>query len=72
MASTATGASLLEQVRAIAPILRANAAQAERDRHLSHATVEAMKGGGLYRMSVPRALGGLESRPDRRAGLVLK
>ena len=61
MATSATATSLLEKVKAIAPIIRANAAEAERERQLSKATVEAMRDAGLYRMCVPRALGGLET-----------
>lgn len=63
MATTAAGASLLDRVRAIAPIIQANAAGAERDRQLSKATVQAMMDAGLYRMGVPLALGGLEADP---------
>jgi len=61
MASTATGTSLLDNVRAIAPVLRAHSAEAERERRLSKSAVEAMTGAGLYRMAVPRAFGGLET-----------
>ncbi|HUI77286.1 MAG TPA: acyl-CoA dehydrogenase family protein [Bryobacteraceae bacterium] len=60
MATTVAGASLLDRVRAIAPIIQANAANAERERQLSKPTVQAMIDAGLYRMSVPQALGGLE------------
>jgi indole-3-acetate monooxygenase len=60
MATTAAGISLLERVRAIAPIIQSNAANAERDRQLSAPVVQAMMDAGLYRMGVPQALGGLE------------
>jgi indole-3-acetate monooxygenase len=63
MATTAAGISLLERVRAIAPIIQSNAANAERDRQLSTPVVQAMIDAGLYRMSVPQALGGLELDP---------
>lgn len=61
MATSTAAASLLEKVNAIAPIIRANAADAERERQLSKATVQAMLDAGLYRMCVPQALGGLET-----------
>lgn len=54
---------MLDRVRAIAPLIQTNAADAERDRQLSKATVQAMTDAGLYRMSVPLALGGLETDP---------
>lgn len=63
MASTTAGTPLLDRVRAIAPIIQANAANAERDRQLSKVTVEAMTDAGLYRMCVPLAFGGLETDP---------
>lgn len=59
--TSAPATSLLEKVNAIAPIIRANAADAERERQLSKPTVQAMLDAGLYRMCVPRALGGLET-----------
>jgi indole-3-acetate monooxygenase len=61
MATSAAATSLLDEVNAIAPIIRANAADAERERQLSKTTVQAMLDAGLYRMCVPRALGGLET-----------
>jgi alkylation response protein AidB-like acyl-CoA dehydrogenase len=63
MAGTAPGPSLLEAVNGIAPIIRKNAAAAERDRRLSREAFEAMRQAGLYRMCKPRARGGLETDP---------
>jgi len=56
MATSAAATSLLENVNAIAPIIRANAADAERERQFSKATLQAMLDAGLYRMCLPRAL----------------
>lgn len=51
---------LIEQVRAIRPILRAHAAEGEERGWLAPATLEALDGiDGIWRMPVPRRLGGL-------------
>ncbi|MBU6526993.1 acyl-CoA dehydrogenase family protein [Methylocystis sp. MJC1] len=55
--------SLLDAVRRIEPILRENAAAAERDRRLSPQAAAAMREQGLYRLWRPKALGGLEADP---------
>jgi alkylation response protein AidB-like acyl-CoA dehydrogenase len=60
MATTAVGPSLLESVKEIAPIIRENAAASERERRLSDQSVEAMKRAGFFRMTKPRAYGGME------------
>jgi alkylation response protein AidB-like acyl-CoA dehydrogenase len=52
--------SLLDAVREIEPILRAQAKNAEADRRQSEAAAEAIRLHGLNRMWRPRALGGLE------------
>jgi alkylation response protein AidB-like acyl-CoA dehydrogenase len=54
---------LLEKVREIAPILAEHSAEAERERHLSQPSFEAMRDAGLYRMWIPRDLGGYEVDP---------
>ncbi len=63
MATTALGISLLDAVKSIAPIIKANAAASERDRKLKTETVDAMRSAHLYRMCKPRAYGGLEVDP---------
>jgi len=55
--------ALLAAVRKIEPIIRQNAAAAERDRRLSPAAAAAMREAGLYRLWRPKALGGLEVDP---------
>jgi indole-3-acetate monooxygenase len=63
--ATPTGSlsSLLESVGQIEPILREHAADAERERHLSDAVVDAMRACGMNRLLRPRVLGGLEADP---------
>jgi alkylation response protein AidB-like acyl-CoA dehydrogenase len=47
-------------VRALGPLVRDDAEQAERERRVAAPVIEAMKGAGLFRLFVPRSLGGLE------------
>lgn len=55
--------ALVAAVRKIEPIIRENAAAAERDRRLSAPAAAAMREAGLYRLWRPKALGGLEVDP---------
>ena len=52
---------LLRRVGDLAPLIRKHAPEAERNRCLSAAVVEAMREAGLYTMSRPKAYGGPES-----------
>lgn len=61
--ATATLSSLLDTVHRIEPVIRAHAADAERDRHLSDAAAEAMRKSRLFQLWRPRVLGGLEVDP---------
>lgn len=54
---------LLECVKKIEPILRMRAAEAESERRLPTAVVEAMREQGLFRLWKPRAFGGYEVDP---------
>jgi indole-3-acetate monooxygenase len=54
---------LLERVRALAPIVRAHSDEAENNRRLSKEVIHALAEAGLFRMFLPRALGGLEVDP---------
>ena len=58
-----TRETLLNTVRALEPIIRQHADEAERERRLSTAVAVAMRDAGLYRMWRPKALGGLEVDP---------
>ncbi len=55
--------SPLETAVALAPRIRAAAAETERQRRLSPELVQALAAGGVFRMCVPRALGGCEVDP---------
>lgn len=63
MAAPVSAESVLETARAVAPIIRQHAAEAEEQRRLSRPVVDAMLDAGLYGMSSPRAFGGLETDP---------
>jgi alkylation response protein AidB-like acyl-CoA dehydrogenase len=54
---------LLAAARALAPLVEAGAEEAERAGTLPSATVEALRGAGLFRVLLPRALGGFEADP---------
>ncbi|WP_037855266.1 acyl-CoA dehydrogenase family protein [Streptomyces sp. NRRL S-340] len=51
---------LLRAVRALSPVLRAEADDAERDSRLTPEAAQALRDAGLFRLGVPRDLGGLE------------
>ncbi|MEE9282171.1 MAG: acyl-CoA dehydrogenase family protein [Myxococcota bacterium] len=61
--SAAAGNDLVERARALAPLIREHADEAERDRRLPKAVVDAMAAEGLFRVAAPRAVGGLETDP---------
>ena len=54
---------LLDSVLGLAPLIRDRADEAERNHRLSPAVVRALAEAGVFRMGVPRALGGLEVSP---------
>ena len=58
-----TSEELLEAVRAMEPIIRKHADEAEVNHRLSRPVVDALASAGLFRMWIPRALGGLEVPP---------
>ena len=51
------------RARALAPLIREHADQAERERRLPKAVVDAMTAAGLYRVAAPLEVGGLETDP---------
>ena len=61
--ASASLTSLLDAVRQVEPIIRAHAADGERERRLTDAVADAMRACGLYRLWRPRAFGGLEVDP---------
>lgn len=54
---------ILDAARALGPLIRTHAAEAERNRRLSEPVITAITEAGLYRLLLPRALGGLETDP---------
>jgi alkylation response protein AidB-like acyl-CoA dehydrogenase len=56
-------AALLAAVQALEPQIHASREQMERERRLPLSLVQAMAQAGLFRMCVPRSLGGLEVEP---------
>ena len=54
---------LASDIDAIGDVLRASENEAERCRHLPPAAVDAMRSAGLFRLSSPRAVGGMEADP---------
>lgn len=54
------GDAILVNAKAIAPVLREEADENERQRRLTPRTVDALRGAGAFRMAMPRAWGGPE------------
>lgn len=59
----AVGTAMLDAVRALAPDIRAQADGIERERRLPAVLVRALARAGVFRLCVPRALGGEEAEP---------
>jgi alkylation response protein AidB-like acyl-CoA dehydrogenase len=59
-ATEATKEELVAQAAAIRPILEKNAAEAERERRLPQANIDALRDAGLLRITIPRRFGGYE------------
>jgi alkylation response protein AidB-like acyl-CoA dehydrogenase len=55
-----SGPALLEAARSLAPQIAAASDETERLRRVAHELVAALRGAGLYRMLVPRSVGGAE------------
>jgi alkylation response protein AidB-like acyl-CoA dehydrogenase len=55
---------VLEAVRALAPVIRATADGIERDRRVPAELVRALAAADVFRLCVPRALGGAEAHPE--------
>ena len=61
---------LLAAAAALGPLIREHADAAERDRRLSSRVIAALTDAGLYRLLLPRSLGGLEVDPVTCSRLV--
>jgi alkylation response protein AidB-like acyl-CoA dehydrogenase len=61
--SDVRAADVLAAAGEIGPVLREHAPEGERRRRLAPAALEAMRSAGLFRMLLPRSLGGLEVDP---------
>src|SRR5207248_11505457 len=55
--------SFLDTAAALAPLVQASAEESERSRRLPTPLVEAMARSGLFRLWIPRGIGGEESDP---------
>ncbi len=55
--------AILEAARALGPLIREHADEAEHQRRLSRPVVDALAEAGLLRLYVPKSLGGLETDP---------
>lgn len=58
-----SASELVLAARALAPAIRAAAPEIERERRLPEAIVKGMKQAGVFRMTMPRSLGGPEADP---------
>ncbi|MCH7737216.1 MAG: acyl-CoA dehydrogenase family protein [Chloroflexi bacterium] len=67
---TDVDASLLERVREIGPVLRANVAEGERLRRLPQESFDALTNSGLLTMLTPKSMGGLELDPVSYATVI--
>jgi indole-3-acetate monooxygenase len=66
--ATIGNAGLLDAAAEIAPLVREHAAEAEGGGRLARPVLDAMRDAGLFRMLLPRSLGGLEVDPVTFAG----
>ncbi|MHA5048127.1 acyl-CoA dehydrogenase family protein [Streptomyces sp. SD15] len=60
-ATAASAAALKESAAALVPLLRENAARTEADRKVAEENIAALSEAGLFRLTVPRRLGGHEA-----------
>lgn len=58
-----TAERLVKAARALGPLLREHADEAEHERRLPLPVVQAMRAAGIFRMTMPRSWGGLEADP---------
>ena len=67
---TVVDAGLLERLRQIGPVLKANVAEGERLRRLPQESFDALSGSGLLTMLTPKSMGGLEVDPISYATVI--
>ena len=67
---TDVDSSLLERLRKIGSILKANVAEGERLRRLPQESFDALSGSGLLTMLTPKSMGGLEVDPVSYATVI--
>jgi alkylation response protein AidB-like acyl-CoA dehydrogenase len=58
-----TRSSFIDAAAALAPLIEASQEESERSRRLPTSLVEAMAQSGLFRLWIPRCLGGVEADP---------
>src|SRR5262245_36386044 len=56
--------TLLNSIRALEPLIRSHADEAERNHRLSPLVVAALQKAGLFRMYIPKTLSGFEVPPQ--------
>ncbi len=65
-----TGATIIEETRVLADVLRARAEETERARRLAPDLIEALSEAGVWRMFIPKELGGSELDPITGVGVI--
>ena len=70
MARTDTGEDALAAARALGPQILAGREEMEAERRLPRSLVGAMKAAGVFRLSMPRAMGGPELTPMAQVRVV--
>jgi alkylation response protein AidB-like acyl-CoA dehydrogenase len=65
-----TPIDFIQRARSLQPLVREHAIQAERQRHLPDEVAWAMAEAGLYRVAVPRVLGGGEVHPHEQIQVI--
>ncbi|MGH7893274.1 MAG: acyl-CoA dehydrogenase family protein, partial [Candidatus Binatia bacterium] len=58
------GGAVIDAVRALLPRIRATADEIEAGRHVPLELVQALADASVFRLCVPRALGGAEAHPS--------
>lgn len=58
--SALSAEGLIERLRALQPLIRANSAQSETDRRVSDETFQALRAAGAFKVLVPKRYGGYE------------